>query len=350
MLSDGSTAAREDYGRDWEFRARQFFHPRMTSCPWCGSEDIGLRIQSVDTRQCKLGIFDVDDCASCGHVFQNPRLTEIGLAYYSRDSYDGAGREHYASIAEYTKPAHRARVRLLDGFTEPTNWLDVGARHGHLCREARELLPGTKFWALDPSEEVLRGMNRGWIDEAARTSLVDFAWENAAKFDVVSAIHYLERVPSPRRELDAMHQALRKGGVALIELVNPDSWYTRLYGKYWFCWLAPQNMNLVPYRNMRTLLEERGFEVKLVERGKANKPFDNMASLMGALNYHLPPAQPWPWLRRSSVSIGERLIRKGAMVFAAPALGIALALDLLLNLVISRGRGGNTYRIVAVAR
>jgi hypothetical protein len=37
------------------------------------------------------------------------------------------------------------------------------------------------------------------------------------------------------------------------------------------------------------------------------------------------------------------------MILAGPLLGLALVLDLLLHGVIRRGRGGNTYRIVAVA-
>jgi SAM-dependent methyltransferase len=291
----------------------------------------------------------MDECSACGHVFQNPRLTDTGLAYYCRDFYDGLGREHYGSVAEYSRSAHRKRVRLLDGHPRPERWLDVGARHGHFCREARKLLPGTTFWALDPSQEVLRAQDRGWADSAARTPLIEFAEEHGSKFDVVSVIHYLERTPSPRSELDAVHKLLRKGGVALIEMVNPESRFARLHGRFWYCWMAPQNLNLMPWRNMRRLLEQRGFEVSRVQLGKANKPFDNLAALLTALNYHLPPVKPWPWLSRE-VGPADRLIRKGVMALAGPALGFALAVDLLLHAVTARGRGGNTYRIVAVAR
>lgn len=340
---------RKDYERELESGQGRFFCPKMTSCPWCGGQDVRFRISLTDTRQCKPGVFDMDECASCGHVFQNPRLTEIGLAYYCRDVYDGLGRDHYGSVAEYARSAHRERVRLVGGRARPTQWLDVGARHGHLCHEARKLLPGTRFWALDPSQEVLSAQERGWVDVAACVPLTEFAEEHASKFDVVSVVHYLERTPSPQRELDAVRKVLRTGGVALIELVDPESPFARLHGRFWYCWMAPQNLNLMPYRNMCRLLAERGFEVARVQRGEANKPFDNLAALLTALNHHLPPARSWPWLRRP-VGLAGRLTRKGAMVLAGPALGIALAVDLLLHLVTTRRGGGNTYRIVAVAR
>ncbi|MFG1645387.1 class I SAM-dependent methyltransferase [Amycolatopsis sp. NPDC049252] len=353
-----STGRRPASG-DAEFRRRRaeyehernrgnFFHPRTESCPWCGAREIRFRIRVADTRQCKPGTFDMDECSSCGHVFQNPRLTDTGLAYYCRDVYDGLGREHYASIAERSRPAYRRRLRLLGGRPRPEHWLDVGARHGHFCREARVSLPGTTFHALDPSEEILRARDRGWVDAAESTPLIEFAGDHLAGFDVVSLIHYLERTTSPRQELSAVRRVLRPGGVVLIELVNPRSRYARLHGRFWYCWMAPQNLHLMPWHNMCELLEETGFVVSCVELGAANKPFDNLAALLTALNYFLPPARPWPWLRRPGGPAG-RLLRAAAMILAGPLLGLALVLDLLLHQVIRRRRGGNTYRIVAVA-
>ncbi|MEA5362553.1 class I SAM-dependent methyltransferase [Amycolatopsis sp., V23-08] len=325
-----------------------FFHPRAESCPWCGAREIGPRIRLADTRQGKPGTFGMDECRSCGHVFQNPRLTDAGLAYYYRDVYDGLGREHYASIAERSRPAYRKRVQLLDDHPRSGRWLDVGARQGHFCREARVSLPGTTFHALDPSEEILRAQDRGWVDAGECTPLLEFAEDHVAEFDVVSLIHYLERTTSPREELSAVRKVLRPGGVVLIELVNPHSRYARLHGRFWYCWMAPQNLHLMPRHNVRELLEEHGFAVSHVELGAANKPFDNLAALLTALNHHLPPARPWPWLSRGGGPAG-RVLRAGAMLLAGPFLGLAFVLDLLLHLVIRRGRGGNTYRIVAVA-
>lgn len=340
---------RADYDRELKAGRDRFFHPESESCPWCASTRIRPRIQVADTRQCKPGTFRMDECRSCGHVFQNPRLTEAGLAYYYRDFYDGLGRDHYGSVAEYSSSTHRKRVRLLDGRPSPTQWLDVGARHGHFCREARKLLPGTKFWALDPSPEIQNGQRRGWVDVAEHTPLTEFAERHAGEFDVVSLIHYVERTQCPKPEVDAARALLCDSGVVLIESVNPASRFAKLHGRFWYCWMAPQNLHLMPYRNMLRLLEERGFEVVKLQLGQANKPFDNLAAMLTALNYHLPAVKSWPWLSRA-VRPTERLLRRAVMALAGPALGLAIVLDLLLHVATSRGRGGNTYRILAVAR
>ncbi|MGW7533038.1 class I SAM-dependent methyltransferase [Amycolatopsis sp. NPDC054798] len=340
---------RQAYEHERKTKSAAFFRPRSASCPWCDSHDIRHRITVADTRQCKPGAFDVDECSACGHIFQNPQLTETGLAYYCRDVYDGLGREHYAAMARRSRSAHRARVRSIGVLAAPRRWLDVGARQGHFCREARTMLPTTELWALDPSPEILAAAERGWADFADRAPLAEFAEEHPAEFDVVSLIHYLERTATPQQEVDSVRKVLRPGGVALIELVNPQSRFARLYGKYWYCWMAPQNLHLMPWRNLCQLLKERGFAVARVELGAANKPFDTLAALLTALNHRLPPARSWPWLSRPA-GLPGRLFRKAALAFAAPALGLALVLDLVSQAVVRRGQGGNTYRIVAVAR
>jgi SAM-dependent methyltransferase len=351
QLSDDAENGRrrQEYEQEWMAGAAAFFHPEADSCPWCGSTDIRTRIRVADTRQCKPGTFGMDECSSCGHIFQNPRLTDTGLAYYYRDAYDGLGREHYAAMAEHASAAHHRRVRLLAGDRPVEHWLDIGARHGHFCREARKLLPDTKFWALDPSPEILAAAGRGWVDSASCTPLVEFAEEHGATFDVVSAIHYLERTAVPQREVDAIRRVLRPGGVALIELVNPHSRFARLHGRFWYCWMAPQNLHLIPWRNMCHLLEERGFTLSRVELGKVNKPFDNVAAVLTALNYYLPPDRSWPWLPHR-VSLPARLLRRGVLALAVPVLALAFAVDLVSQAVTANGQGGNAYRIVAVAR
>jgi SAM-dependent methyltransferase len=339
---------RQEYEHELATGGAAFFQSKADSCPWCGAVDIRSRIRVADTRQCKPGTFEMYECGSCGHVFQNPQLTETGLAYYYRDAYDGLGRDHYASMAEYSRSAYQRRVRLLTDGRPLRNWLDVGARQGHFCREARRSLPGTKFWALDRSAEILAAADRGWVDAAACTPLVEFAEEHRERFDVVSAIHYLERTATPKRELDAIRAVLRDGGTALIELVNPRSPFARLHGRFWYCWMAPQNLHLMPWRNFCRLLEERGFRVERVELGRANKPFDNLAALLTALNYRLPPARSWPWLRHR-VGPADRLARTFVFASAMPVLALAVLLDLVTQRVIRRGQGGNAYRIVAVA-
>ena len=323
------------------------FRRPLVACPWCSSESIAFRVRLSDTRQCKPGIFHVDECRDCGHVFQNPRPTPAALAYYRRDCYDGVGRENYASMAARSGRANRARLRHLAGLPRPRRWLEVGARQGHLCRDIRPLLPGTEIWAVEPSTEILLAADRGWLDVPVRDPLTELAGTHPGWFDVVSMVNYLERTEDPRAELAAARRLLRPGGAILLETVNPESAFARLYGNYWFGWLAPQNLNLIPWRNLCRTLAENGFELRDMALGAANKPFDNVAALMTALNYHLPPARRWPW-SGIEVPAARKAFRHAVVAAAAPLAVLAVLVDQLLHAVTVRGRGGNAYRVAAV--
>ncbi|MGH3564823.1 MAG: methyltransferase domain-containing protein [Pseudonocardia sp.] len=294
-------------------------------------------------------MFEIDVCRSCGHAFQNPRLTDTGLAYYYRDFYDGLGRDTWDSIFELSVAAYRARVAMLDGLRAPATWIDIGGGHGHFCREARRRLPGTEFWAIDRNPDLADAVGRGWLHRTTTTPLLDFAPEHAVRFDAVSMFHYLEHTAEPKLELQAGITLLREGGVLLIEMPNPESPFARWYGRFWHGWLVPQHLHLMPWRNVTMLLAENGLSVLSVELGKANQPFDTVGALLAAAYTFLPPTRQWPWLPYTA-SRRSRLIGRVGLAMLIPALLVAALADRLLHVLTKRGKGGNTYRIIAVRR
>ncbi|HVE26510.1 MAG TPA: hypothetical protein VNC22_13945, partial [Sporichthya sp.] len=86
-------AVRARYADDVAAGLDRFFEPPRTTCPWCESPRIKRLMSSPDLVQHKPGHFSVMSCRTCGHCFQNPRLSLEGLEYYYRDFYDGIGGE-----------------------------------------------------------------------------------------------------------------------------------------------------------------------------------------------------------------------------------------------------------------
>lgn len=338
---------RDAYEEELQVGWFDFFHPRRDDCPWCGSGAITRLVRCQDLNQCKPGTFAIDACRSCGHAFQNPQLTDTGLDYYYRDFYDGLGGDTWGSVFALSGAAYRARVAMLEGLPDPARWLDVGGGHGHFCRTARSSLPATEFWAIDRSPDILGAVGRGWIHRASTMPLQAFAMAHAAEFDAVSMFHYLEHTAEPRRELEAAIALLRKQGVLLIEMPNPESPFARWYGRFWHGWLVPQHLHLMPWRNVAALLEHHGMRVLSVELGKANQPYDSVGALMGAAYAVLPPTRQWPWMPHAVRRRGRVLARVG-FVLLVPALVVAAVADRLVHVLTRRGKGGNTYRLIAV--
>jgi hypothetical protein len=323
----------------------RFLEPRRDTCPWCGSTDLSVQLRTSDLIQRKPGRFTLEQCGTCRHIFQNPRLTPAGLDFYYRDFYDGLGQELMEEVFNAAGRSYRGRVDMLKPFTTPRAWLDVGAGHGHFCKHAREVWPDTVFDGLDQSVSVEEAQRRGWIDHGYRGEFVALAGELAGRYDVVSMHHYLEHTREPFTELDAAAKALPAGSYLLIELPDPESSFGRALGCWWMPWFPPQHQHLIPVRNLVRALADRGFSAVAIERGAAHQGGDLFFGLALALTAVAPdPRLPWlatePTRRR-------RLRYTTVWAVGRPLLVITYLLDELLRQVVRRTRGGNTYRVLA---
>ncbi|MFD9959383.1 class I SAM-dependent methyltransferase [Amycolatopsis sp. NPDC058986] len=343
----GQVAARRPgYLADLAEGVDRFFEPRRASCPWCGSAALRTRLRTTDLLQHKPGRFVLDGCRDCGHTFQNPRLTPAGLEFYYRDCYDGLGEKSMSGMFEGNRAGYRSRAELVRGFGEPGEWLDVGMGHGHFCREAGDLLPGTKFDGLDLSDGVEVAQRKGWVRTAHRGSFVDLAGELGGRYDVVSMYHYLEHTPDPKRELTAARTALRPGGLLAIELPDPECRWAKVLGRWWLPWLQPQHLNLIPIGNLRTELAARGFTVIAEQRGEPHAAIDVLAASVMAVNALTIGGEDLAW-RPAAPGRPRRILRKAAFVACVPVFVLAALLD-RLSAPFGRKRGwSNAYRVVA---
>ncbi|MEV3853486.1 class I SAM-dependent methyltransferase [Streptomyces sp. NPDC050095] len=325
----------------------RFHEPRRPDCPWCGSTKLRTRLRTTDLLQHKPGEFTIDQCRSCAHSFQNPRLTPEGLNFYYRDFYDGLYADQAEKIfgAQTSTKRYQASARALAHHMEPESWLDVGTGHGHFPAVAKQVLPYTAFDGLDISEGVEEGRKEGRIDEAHRGFLTDLAPQLAGRYDAMSMFHYLEHSLDPREELKAAHRVLRPGGHLMIEVPDPECRYAKLLGKWWVSYFQPQHLHFIPLANLRTELAALGYTVVAVDRREPHVPLDLTAAVALLAGHYLPDADD-PW--RSKVpSAAQRKLRKILMYAAAPAFVAAYAADQLLAPLVSRTSFSNAYRVIA---
>ncbi|MFC7303045.1 class I SAM-dependent methyltransferase [Streptomyces monticola] len=326
----------------------KFHEPRRTTCPWCGSGRLGRRLRTVDFVQEKPGRFTLDACRDCGHIFQNPRLNQAGLAFYYRDFYDGLGGESTAKMFQGggSRKRFRASTRALLRFATPKRWLDIGTAHGHFCETAQLLVTEAEFDGLDMGESVELAEKEGRIAHAHRGLFTELAAaELAGNYDAVSMFHYLEHTLDPHAELAAAHTALRPGGHLLIEVPNPESPYGRLLGRFWVPWFQPQHLQLMPRRNLCRALEAAGFTVVAAEHRDAHIPVDLVCAAWFLVTRVLPKDDA-PWLERRP-GRARRLLRAALALVSLPLILLAYGADLALAPLVRRTRFSNAYRVIA---
>jgi SAM-dependent methyltransferase len=315
------------------------------TCPWCGSDELQQLLEVPDLLQGKPGRFNLDECRSCDHVFQNPRLSIEGLDFYYKDYYDGIGNEVAEFVFSTSARSYKGRAEMLVGVAEPKRWLDVGAGHGHFCLVARDHWPETRFDALDLSDSVLEAERRGWIDQAYRGLFPDLADNLVGAYDVVSMHHYLEHTREPEAELEAARTALERGGHLLVEVPDPDSRLGRKLGRLWGPWFQPQHQHFVSIANLTEALRARGFTIVATERAEAHQPIDLTFALWLLAN-RLAPAGDKPW--EPPLTPARRVGRAAVYSAFAPLLALALVTDQALAPVLRRiGGMSNTYRVLA---
>ncbi|HWR47799.1 MAG TPA: class I SAM-dependent methyltransferase [Pseudonocardiaceae bacterium] len=346
-MTDPYEAARPYYQAELAAGVERFLEPRRDTCPWCGSADLSVRLRSSDLIQRKPGQFTLEQCGTCRHIFQNPRLTPAGLDFYYRDFYDGLGQQQMEKIFASAGQSYQGQAEMLRAFTTPRTWLDVGAGHGHFCNTAREVWPGTAFDGLDQGAGISEAERRGWVDRGYQGTFTELADQLAGRYDVVSMHHYLEHTSEPLDELDTAAKILPAGGYLLLELPDPDFHLGRVLGRWWMPWFQPQHQHMIPLDNLVAALADRSFSPVTVERDAAHQVGADLTwSLVIALLVCAPDPR-LPWLAAGPTR-WRRLRHTTVWAVGRPLLVAAYALDVLLGQVVRRTRStGNAYRVLA---
>lgn len=323
----------------------RFFEPRRHDCPWCGSTNLSVRLRTPDLHQRKPGQFVLEQCDTCRHIFQNPRLSPAGLAFYYRDFYDGLGQQRAEWGFGIQQSIYLSRAKMLKLFTIPKTWLDVGAGYGHFCQAAADAWPDTIFDGLDQGAGIKEAQRRGWVRYGYQGGFIALADELAGRYDVISMHHYLEHTKEPFDELDIAARVLLPGGYLLIEVPDPEYRFSDMLGRTWSQWCQPQHQHLFPFGNLVRALADRGFSLAAVERGAAHLMYADLTASLALLLNICAPDSRLPWLTVTPTYL-RRIRRTAALIVAMPLLAGTLTLDTLLSWAVRRTSTGNAYRVL----
>jgi ubiquinone/menaquinone biosynthesis C-methylase UbiE len=353
QTSEPAISDREFYTAQLAGGIDRFFGPRRPDCPWCGSTRLTVEVRSKELFQRKPGVFTLERCRTCGHVFQNPGLTGEGLNFYYRDFYDGRGATQADEMSSYGEPANVARAQLVSrhsGPDGPRSWLDVGTGWGYFAKHAATVLPNTVFDGLDQGSGVERALERGFLAHAYReNAFPELADELRGRYDVISMHHYLEHTTEPRKELDAAARALEPGSLLEIEMPDIECALRHVFRSWWIPYFQPQHLNFLPVGNLLAALVEHGFRPLEVQQAEAHQPVELLMALVFAMT-RIGPDPDHPWSAPVPPESWRRKVNAAAWTKVFPKLvGPTMKADGLLGrAVMSQLSHGNAYRIVAV--
>lgn len=235
------------------------------TCPVCGGDHHTLVARTVDFcyGTCD-NEFDYVRCQPCGQVYlrNRPLVSELDVIYppeYLSNDY----RHHLGGFISRLRDAFqrtkidvlRRHLRTGDLVAEigpgGGDYLDIVRRHGD---------PSWEMLGIDFSETAVTAMRkRGLRAIQARIEEVQWRERPAGAF----VMHQLiEHVEEPRQVLRKCHQALREGGVMVLETPTTESWDARVFPpRYWAGWHAPRHWSLFDANTLSRLARQEGFEI-----------------------------------------------------------------------------------------
>lgn len=169
--------------------------------------------------------------------------------------------------------SERLVERLLAGVAIPEKGrlLDVGCGNGAFLRAFGRASPGWTLAGLEvndkyaPSVQAMPGVERLY------TGTVDTV---PGRFSIISLIHALEHIPSPRRVLELIRSKLIDGGLLVVEVpnceVNP------------FDLLVADHASHFTRHTLQTLVENSGFDPRTVTSEWLPKELTLVASAASA--------------------------------------------------------------------
>jgi hypothetical protein len=222
------------------------------ACNLCGSDEHEMVLVNKGFRTVR--------CSNCGLRFITPRFSQSGRkSFYSSKYYlmgyslfgalnrlDSAINDHLVSsqILKLAK-TYKKSGDLLEIGPFGEGFVKTADRSGFQCWRIK-----SNGWAYDSPIE-----GRGYRTENGYFSVY------TGKFDVVTCLDILDRIPDPLGELNGIHETLKDDGILLVRVPNFGSEMAEGNGISWHHNRPWEKIYQFDYSRLKNLLDKSGFKI-----------------------------------------------------------------------------------------
>jgi SAM-dependent methyltransferase len=235
------------------------------ACCSCGSDSAVLFITAEDDLTGKPGRFQFVRCASCGLVYQNPRLSVERIKDYYDDEYIAHRKKtSWGILTPFYRRAMEKHDRKKEELVtrharldENSEVLDVG------CGAATFLLRMRRRYGARITGVDFKDLSKlpGFDELEFHCGLFyEQSW-GERRFDLITMWHFLEHDYDPLRTLRLAGALLKSEGTVVIEVPRLDSVSFRLYRERWPGLQAPQHTVLYTKDTFLKCLDQAGLHV-----------------------------------------------------------------------------------------
>jgi len=236
----------------------------IRNCPICNGDKHKTVVSSKDfflTQE----TFQIVECSKCGFRFTNPRPEPASLGkYYESTEYISHSDKRkglFASVYQLIRTYTLGRKQVLvEKYSPKGRILDIGCATGHFLHHMKG--NGWDTMGIEPDKKTReRAIKELGVEVYAEEKLDTII---NSEFDVVSLWHVLEHVPGLSTRMQQINKVLKKRGILILALPNPNSYDAIHYGEYWAGYDLPRHLYHFTKRDVETLLKKYGFALKAI--------------------------------------------------------------------------------------
>jgi 2-polyprenyl-3-methyl-5-hydroxy-6-metoxy-1,4-benzoquinol methylase len=210
----------------------------------------------------------IRECRACHHRFAEISLSFEHVNHVYQDEYfkgGMAGYPDYLSEAGMLVEHGRQYGVLLNKYTLPGKILDIGSAAGFILRGFQE--SGWSGVGLEPNLSMANHGRKQFGLQIETGSLENFS--STQQFDAISMIQVIAHFFDIRKALHHATALTRCGGYWLIETWDRESWFARIFGKYWHEYSPPSVLHWFSPSGLARFVAHFGFSE--VGRGRPVK-------------------------------------------------------------------------------
>ena len=205
--------------------------------------------------------YDYLKCNACGLIKTDPLPTDEDVrrhhAYHAQEG-------HYQLSVKCGRKdsVHQAIYDYASAFVtqnmEHPRVLDLGCYTGALldCFQA----DGWETWGVELQPQAAEIAKTKHADRIFCGQIEDFKVPEFGSFDCVTAVGSIEHLSNPEVMLRVAKEALRRGGLIILQTPNTASLPAKLLGRHWPCYFPVEHIYHFSARNLRKFLKKNSIE------------------------------------------------------------------------------------------